>query len=662
MIVVMDYLDFHVKIGPRVAETQYAVAARSPSVGETNGVFTQPLTDEQLELFVLKVGLARRGVRRIQSPEWRAAQDFGQKLFRSLFTDEIRAAYLASHNDAVRQGKGLRLKLSLDAPELANYPWEFLFDPSNSQFLSLFEDTPILRYIELSRPPLRILAVAASPQDYEQLDLARERRNFSHALDALLRAGLIELDWLATATLDALREQLLQRPYHIFHFIGHGGFDEKQQDGILIFENAQHYANRVSGERLAVILGNHRTLRLAILNACEGARTSQQDPFAGSAMTLVRTGNLPAVIAMQYEISDVAAIDFASGFYAARAAGRPVDAAMSQGRQAIFASDNDVEWSTPVLYLRAPDGVIFQVDARAAEQQADQERLAREKLQAEEARIAREKLQEGEARVAREKLQEDEARVAREKLQAERAEQDRLKQIKIAQERAAQANANVARVEPARSTNVPPLHDVPECARPPASNQVAAQPENVISSSDTRPMLERLTGFFMAGGTLLLTTFGVWVLGLAVSRMIKLERRSSVVMAVGWLVGYGLGFGAVITYSEFFATLTVAGLVAGGSIALAIWTSNRDLARRVLGIIFVSWLIGFMLQAIATVLIYRPLSESVWEWLQPLQESVGPKPLFVLQIWLATLFIGAIAPLIGIPVMNRQLQHAAPKE
>jgi hypothetical protein len=370
----MDYLDFNLKVGPRIAENEYAVAARSVSMGEARAIFRQPLNDEQLELFVLRVGLARRGVRRIHSPEWRAAQEFGQKLFRALFTDEIGAAYLSSHNDAVRQGKGLRVKLTLDAPELANYPWEFLYDPSNSQFLSLFEDTPLLRYVELPRPilpltvtpPLRILAAASSPNDYEPLDIARERRNLAQALNDLLGQGAVELDWLPVATLDALREQLLKRSYHIFHFIGHGGFDRTQEDGLLVFENTMGMSNRVSGERLAVLLGNHRTLRLTVLNACEGARTSQQDPFAGAAATLLRTGNLPAVVAMQFEITDSAAIDFARGFYSAIAAGRPVDAAVSQGRQAIFAHDNDIEWSTPVLYLRAADGVIFDVDSSRA--------------------------------------------------------------------------------------------------------------------------------------------------------------------------------------------------------------------------------------------------------------------------------------------------------
>jgi hypothetical protein len=215
-------------------------------------------------------------------------------------------------------------------------------------------------------PPLRILAAAASPRDYETLDMARERRNLAQALSGLERAGLVELDWLAATTLDALREQLLGRTYHVFHFIGHGGFDERNQDGLLVFENAAGGSHRVSGERVAVLLGNHRTLRLATLNACEGARTSEQDPFAGTAMTLLRTGNLPAVVAMQFEITDTAAIQFARGFYGAIAAGRPVDAAVAQGRQAIFADDNDVEWSTPVLYSRAADGVIFQVERGGA--------------------------------------------------------------------------------------------------------------------------------------------------------------------------------------------------------------------------------------------------------------------------------------------------------
>jgi hypothetical protein len=49
------------------------------------------------------------------------------------------------------------------------------------------------------------------------------------------------------------------------------------------------------------------------------------------------------VIAMQFEITDDAAITFAEQLYAAIADGYPVDAALGEARRAIFASGNDVE-------------------------------------------------------------------------------------------------------------------------------------------------------------------------------------------------------------------------------------------------------------------------------------------------------------------------------
>jgi len=189
------------------------------------------------------------------------------------------------------------------------------------------------------------------------------------------------------ATLSDLRKQLRQGTYHIFHFIGHGGFDERTQDGVLLLEDEARRGRRVSGHDLSMLLHNHRWLRLAILNACEGARTSRHDIFAGTAQSLVQQG-MPAVIAMQFEITDQAAITFAEEFYTALADGYPVDAAVVDARMAIFADGNDVEWGTPVLYMRSPDGRIFDVTpvseidrqpARIAELfQEAQEAMARE--------------------------------------------------------------------------------------------------------------------------------------------------------------------------------------------------------------------------------------------------------------------------------------------
>src|SRR5574341_1072245 len=49
-------------------------------------------------------------------------------------TGEVRQLYIASCQDADTQGKGLRLRLSIDLPEFATIPWELLCD-ENGEFL-----------------------------------------------------------------------------------------------------------------------------------------------------------------------------------------------------------------------------------------------------------------------------------------------------------------------------------------------------------------------------------------------------------------------------------------------------------------------------------------------------------------------------------------------
>jgi hypothetical protein len=67
-----------------------------------------------------------------------------------------------------------------------------------------------------------------------------------------------------------------------------------------------------------------------------------------------------AVAAMQYEISDPAAVTFCRGFYSALAHGRGVDEAATSGRVAIIGlSGRTLEWVTPVLFLRGRDSRLF---------------------------------------------------------------------------------------------------------------------------------------------------------------------------------------------------------------------------------------------------------------------------------------------------------------
>jgi hypothetical protein len=96
-----------------------------------------------------------------------------------------------------------------------------------------------------------------------------------------------------------------------------------------------------------------------VLNSCEGARASHVDPFSGAASSLVECG-IPAVVGMQFEITDEAAITFAGRLYSALVQGFPIDAALAQSRKAIFAAGNDTEFGTPVLFLRTGDARLFE--------------------------------------------------------------------------------------------------------------------------------------------------------------------------------------------------------------------------------------------------------------------------------------------------------------
>ena len=364
----LTYLDFELSISGQGGH--YTAHVYSSPAGEATSQFVIPLTQDHLELLILRLSRIRSTTRGLDTVELAAARELGGVLFQSVFQGRVRDVLRGSLEKYSREpDTGLRLKLHLqDAPELADLPWEFLYDADLHCFLAQSIYTPVVRYIELpvsipplrAKLPLRILGMVSAPDDCAHLDVNREQGLVEKSLEPLVQAGDVEITWLEKATLPALRHRLQTGQYHIFHFIGHGSFDRQTEQGVLLFEDDQGRSTRVSAERLGVLLHDHRSLRLAVLNACEGARSTRTDPFAGVATTLAQQG-LPAVVAMQFSISDPAAISFAGEFYSALANGFPVDAAVAEARKAIFSEISDVEWGTPVLFMRTADGVLFEV-------------------------------------------------------------------------------------------------------------------------------------------------------------------------------------------------------------------------------------------------------------------------------------------------------------
>jgi WD40 repeat protein len=365
------YADFDLLIEGAGENSYHARVVESPAGGAA-GTFTLPFSDMELENFLLKVGRPRRGTRRLESPEMEAARQFGKTLYDAVFRDDVKLSLRRSLDEVERRDEGLRIRLWFsDAPELAALPWEFLYDEAEDEFLVLSTWTPIVRYLDLTQRiepltvdgPLRILAMISSPHDYPPLDVEQEWRRIEEALQPLTDGGAVVVERTDDATLIALQRHLRKGEYHIFHFLGHGGFDAKTDDGVVVMEDGQGRGRLVAGRDLGTILSDHRSLRLAVLNACEGARASEEDPFSGAAQSVVRKG-IPAVVAMQFEITDDAAITFAQEFYGAIADSYPVDAAIGEARRAIFGLGNDIEWGTPVVYMRG-DGRLFTVQPAA---------------------------------------------------------------------------------------------------------------------------------------------------------------------------------------------------------------------------------------------------------------------------------------------------------
>jgi CHAT domain-containing protein len=225
----------------------------------------------------------------------------------------------------------------------------------------------------LVRPPLRILGVVSSPRGLPRLDADKEKGQLARALARPASQGLAEVGWVPDATWVGLQEELLDGEWHVLHFIGHGDFDPGRDEGVLALTREEDgRADLVPASRLVDLLRQARPMpRLVVLNSCAGAVTGTSDLFSGTAAALVR-GGVPAVAAMQYEISDSAAIAFARGFYAAIARGRGVDDAVSSGRVAILGtSDGTLEWVTPVLYLRGYQARLFTLPPLADDKDHD---------------------------------------------------------------------------------------------------------------------------------------------------------------------------------------------------------------------------------------------------------------------------------------------------
>lgn len=297
----------------------------------------------------------------------------------------------------------LRVSLEIDAgvERLGTWPWEYLYipddpgEPDTGFFLGERTNFMLTRQLPLAvtvsqrtisiRPPLRILFVVLSPTDLADLEYDAVLETLRQLRDSQGQSRIdlrvlteqhsdngtrLEEDELGLnvrTTYQSFIRGVEDFDPHVVHVIGHGRYRSDQDvgpSGQLAFPRTDSTAGWVTDRELANVLRDSPSLRLVFLQACESAET-QSHPYqviSGLAQWLAQK-NIPAVIAMHFQVKSMLANEFARSFYEAMVKRATIEVAMHEARRQLYTSGvtGDSQRSgfgLPVLYLRGSGALL----------------------------------------------------------------------------------------------------------------------------------------------------------------------------------------------------------------------------------------------------------------------------------------------------------------
>ncbi|WP_422774009.1 CHAT domain-containing protein [Plantactinospora sp. WMMC1484] len=241
------------------------------------------------------------------------------------------------------QPPGITLRITA-AERLRHLPWELL--TADGSYLTVSSHAPLLplRAIGTSTAlktpiapgnrPLRVLFMATSPEGVEPV-LNYEAEEAA-ILSATSRTGT-DLVVEESGTLEGLR--FLSRDYgagyfDVLHLSGHAAISASGQPTFLMEDEFGRLAY-ATADQIAQAMVGHRP-RLVFVSGCLTGNAPDAGTFPSMSESLVRAG-APTVLGWALPVGDVSATEFAAQLYQTLADGGPLDRAVVEARQHLYA-------------------------------------------------------------------------------------------------------------------------------------------------------------------------------------------------------------------------------------------------------------------------------------------------------------------------------------
>jgi hypothetical protein len=303
---------------------------------------------------------------------------YGQLLAQQLFADpKIRAGFGKAIVMAESLDMPLRVRIFIDraAAELHSFAWESLCDPDSGELLATREQLLFSRFISSqdwrpvhlrAKDELRAVVAIANPANVSNYQPGGRRLSPIDVPGETQRAtgslGIIPVTLLAgegAARLNNIVSKL-REGYDIFQLVCHGALIDGEP--MLYLEDETGKVAVVHGTELVTNLSELKQRpRLVVLASCESAGTGQEPATADQGVLAalgprLAEAGIPAVIAMQGNITMKTAAAFLLVFFQELQRDGQIDRAMSAARSAVRARS---DWWIPALFMCLKNGRIW---------------------------------------------------------------------------------------------------------------------------------------------------------------------------------------------------------------------------------------------------------------------------------------------------------------